>query len=976
LEKTKQMFYSAKKIIPLLLAGQAVLIGILFENALSQEQISIIPKPAKLERHAGQFTLRENTKILNASALPEAGRFAQQMAEKLRSVTGLSLPLVETADTTSAPDAILFCSANGDTLGREGYRLSVAPATIQIAADSAAGFFYAIQSLYQLLPAEIESDKREAAISWTAPCCLIEDQPRFRWRGAHLDVGRHLFPVAFIKKYIDLLAMYKMNTLHWHLTEDQGWRIEIKKYPLLTTIGGWRKQTLNDRTPYGGFYTQEEVREIVAYARQHAIEVVPEIEMPGHALAALASYPWLSCTGGPFEVGTRWGVYEDVYCAGKETTFEFLENVLSEVMELFPSQYIHIGGDEVPKTRWRNHDLCQNRIRAENLKNENELQSYFIKRIERFLSAKGRRLIGWDEILEGGLPPNATVMSWRGTEGGIAAARSGHDVVMSPTTHCYFDYYQGKIGEPPAIGGYLPIEKVYSFEPVPAELTTQESQHVLGAQANVWTEYMRNATQVEYMLLPRLCAMSEVVWSQKEQRDWNDFSQRLAPHYERLSIKNTNFRRPPTAFFDGANLGTAIATLGFWGEAPGSGIEAGTGARLGSDAVKWVQKNTGEESGVYWAFQQPQNLRLAMPNMVLTIAANIPANSDTIFINFISENRKRLGSYLPPAPGLFDGLWHKLSLYVRVWNAEPGFDSTKVVELAIWTKHGMQGLAVHLADLWMGYPEALPRLHSPIVFFDGYGFNHKFRLTGFPGADASSGVETGAGVRPGTNALKWVHRASGQASRVRWQFESPADMTDMVTVDTLKLSLKVPAINDTIIFRLSSSNGNLDYYLSKEAGLFDGNWQQLELPLKNWVASPGFVANSVLVFSIMTAHGMPGLVIYLADIWLGTPPASLITIISDDANENSLPTEYRLEQNYPNPFNAITAIRYALPKSGFVTLQVYNMLGQKAATLVDEQKASGFYTVKFNTESLASGVYFYRLQAGSEVLTKRLLLIK
>ncbi len=438
---------------------------------------------------------------------------------------------------------ILMIDEKLKRVGKEGYQLRVTEKSVTIKSSSPAGIFYGVHSLYQLLPPEVEKNEQVTGVKWSIPCVTIEDKPRFTWRGMHLDVGRHFAPVKFVKKYIDLLSSYKMNTFHWHLTEDQGWRIEIKKYPKLTEIGSKRKETMGDSTPYGGFYTQEEIKEVVNYAKERFITIVPEIEMPGHALAALTAYPEFSCTGGPFEVGTTWGVFEDVYCAGNEKTFEFLKDVLSEVIPLFPGKFFHIGGDECPKERWKNCPKCQARIKKNKLGNEHRLQSYFVQRIERFLRSKGKRLVGWDEILEGGLAPGATVMSWRGTEGGIAAAKAKHDVVMTPTSHCYFDYYQSKPdSEPKAIGGFLSIEKVYSFEPVPAELKPKQAKHILGAQGNVWTEYMPNTNHVEYMVLPRLLAMSEVVWSVKKQKNFEDFSKRLNEHYKRFTYRGYNFR--------------------------------------------------------------------------------------------------------------------------------------------------------------------------------------------------------------------------------------------------------------------------------------------------------------------------------------------------------------------------------------------------------------------------------------------------
>jgi hexosaminidase len=468
----------------------------------------------------------------------------------------------EPAELGTESTILLLLSTEDSDRGRESYRLEVKPATISITAPEAAGLFYGLQTLRQLRftlgstpVAEEESsggDQGHTEEVWSTRSVKIEDSPRFSYRGLHLDVGRHFFPVDFIKRYIDLMAMYKMNKFHWHLTEDQGWRIEIEKYPRLTETGAYRRETtlernldpyVGDGIPYGGYYTQEEVREIVAHAETRYITVIPEIEMPGHSVAALAAYPELGCTEGPFEVSPLWGVHDDIYCPS-EATFAFLEDVLLEVMELFPSEYIHIGGDEAPKTRWEESDLAQEVIRREELADEHELQSYFIRRIETFLQANGRKLIGWDEILEGGLAPEATVMSWRGMRGGIEAARQGHDVIMTPTSHMYFDYYQADPeDEPLAIGGLITLEDVYGFEPVPDSLSWSEGQHILGAQANVWTEYMKTPEYVEYMLFPRLLALSEVVWTPGAQRDWDSFVLRLPSHYELLDRYDVNYRR-------------------------------------------------------------------------------------------------------------------------------------------------------------------------------------------------------------------------------------------------------------------------------------------------------------------------------------------------------------------------------------------------------------------------------------------------
>jgi hexosaminidase len=444
----------------------------------------------------------------------------------------------------------------------EGYRLSATPAGITIVAGGDAGAFHARTTLRQLVPPEALAPAPRgrgagggAARTWPVPCVEIVDRPRFSWRGLMLDTCRHFFPVAFVKKYIDALAFHKMNVFHWHLTEDQGWRIEIRRHPELTDVGAWRTGTLVGRLEgegpwefdgvrHGGFYTQDEVRDVVAYAAERQVTVVPEIEMPGHAQAALAAHPELSCTGGPFEVSRTWGIHEEVFCAGNEAVFSLLEDVIGEVAPLFPGPFFHIGGDECPKMRWKACPKCQARMRAEGLADEDALQSWFVRRIERVVNAAGKRLIGWDEILEGGLAPNATVMSWRGVDGGIEAARQGHDVVMSPTTHCYLDYQQAEdpAGEPIAFRAYLPLEKVYSYEPLPLELTQEQGRHVLGVQGNLWTEYVVTPEQAEYMVWPRACALAEAGWSPAGPRDRGNFEVRLAAHLPRLDALGVRYR--------------------------------------------------------------------------------------------------------------------------------------------------------------------------------------------------------------------------------------------------------------------------------------------------------------------------------------------------------------------------------------------------------------------------------------------------
>lgn len=529
-----------------------VLFAFVLLRSFSQEQtdvvLPIIPKPKEIIVNSGQFVLSSSTKIVSVVTSPknqaiDVNNEIDYIKEYLKRFYNLDLKISNTVPQDG--NYIIFESPHKEISNKESYQLTIDSKHITISAEEGgSGNFYALQTLIQLLPIEKSS-------KLSIPCLLIKDAPRFQWRGMHLDVCRHFYPVSFIKKYIDLIALYKMNTFHWHLTEDQGWRIEIKKYPKLTQVGAWRKGTMvgsysdqkYDSIPYGGFYTQEEIKDIVAYAVKKHVTIVPEIEMPGHSLAAIAAYPWLSCTGKQQEVAKGWGVFEDVYCT-KDSTFQFLQNVLDEVMALFPGKYIHIGGDESPKTRWKECKHCQAMIKKEKLKDEHELQSYFIKRIEKYINSKGKQIIGWDEILEGGLAPNAAVMSWQGTEGGIAAAKQKHKVVMTPGSHCYFDHYQSwPADEPLAIGGYTPLEKVYAYEPIPEGLNSEEEQYILGAQGNVWTEYILNEKQVEYMAVPRMAALAEVLWTRPELKNETDFLTRLQEHFLLLDKLNVNYAK-------------------------------------------------------------------------------------------------------------------------------------------------------------------------------------------------------------------------------------------------------------------------------------------------------------------------------------------------------------------------------------------------------------------------------------------------
>ncbi len=519
----------------------------------------IIPAPQSVKSVAGQFSLSPGEKFVITWQTEEDRKTAQLFAGFLEE--NYHLTSVVTGKAKKRQKAIAFRSLGYDNPNAESYSIDVSTDGI-VVAGKGAGLFYGLQTLTQMIS---YSGTQEVRI----PCVAIRDQPRFRYRGIMQDVGYHIYPVEFIKRQIDWLAKYKLNVYHWHLTEDHGWRIEIKKYPNLTKIGAYRDQTVVsnyneqmnglDGTPYGGFYTQDEVRELVRYAAERHVTVIPEIELPGHSLAALASYPELACgdNPGPFKAAQYWGIYDDVYCAGKEQTFQFLEDVLTEVMELFPSPYIHIGGDECPKGRWEKCKYCQQRIKDNHLEDEYALQSYFVKRIEKFVNSKGRRIIGWDEIREGGLAPDATVMAWRSVDEGIKAAEESHDVVMAPVDYLYFDYVQGnRKQEPLAIAwgvspenpgwGVVSLETVYNFEPVPPQLTTEQQKHIIGVEAPLWTEHIDTYRKVDYMFFPRLMALAEIGWTDSGRKDWKNFNEeRLPAHLAWMDATETLYRVPP-----------------------------------------------------------------------------------------------------------------------------------------------------------------------------------------------------------------------------------------------------------------------------------------------------------------------------------------------------------------------------------------------------------------------------------------------
>lgn len=514
--------------------------------------INVIPQPASVKVYKGELEVSgaafKADEALGEYALEAINAFEGQLAAASAKEPGSS--------------QARFIFEKDPNLACEEYSIETSGKKVRIKAAGLNGVLYAIETLKQMLPEEIHTAQAAEDEDWKLPYMKIQDKPRFSYRGMHLDVSRHFFDMDEVKKYLDIMAIHKMNVFHWHLTDDQGWRLEIKKYPELTQIGAVRKQTVighardsrkYDGTPYGEgmYFTQDQVKEIITYAASKGIEVIPEIDLPGHMLAALATYPELGCTGGPYDVWGLWGIADDVLCVGKESTMKFLEDVLAEVADLFPSEYIHIGGDECPKVRWETCPHCQAKIAESGYqddgkhKAEHYLQSYVTNRMEQFLAGKGKKIIGWDEILEGEIAPNATVMSWRGVDGGLEAVRMGHDAIMVPYTHLYFDYYQSKdtANEPFAIGGYVPVELVYSFEPFTEEMTEEEKNHILGIQANLWTEYITSDAQLEYMLLPRMSALSEIQWCEPENKNYDRFLDNMEDMAEIYDILGYNYAK-------------------------------------------------------------------------------------------------------------------------------------------------------------------------------------------------------------------------------------------------------------------------------------------------------------------------------------------------------------------------------------------------------------------------------------------------
>ena len=535
----------------------------LFVSLISYSQpvkTPFIPLPVSVAEKPGVFTLKNNFSISVSGKSDDAVNVAKQLSAALSAATGYNGTIKENSSGGNIQFALL--SAPDNAIGNEGYKLSITPGSVKISANKPAGLFYGMQTLLQSFPKEIESKTRVAGVSWTAPCSEITDQPRFGWRGLMFDVSRHFFTKAEVKQFIDDMVKYKFNLLHWHLTDDEGWRVEIKSLPKLTEVGAWRVKREgkwantgnpfpNEPNSYGGFYTQDDIKEVIQYAKERFVTILPEVDVPGHSLAALASYPELSCTPGPYNVSSgapfmNWfkggheGIIDNTLCPANEKVYEFLDKVFTEIAQLFPFEYIHMGGDETAKNFWAKSEQIKDLMKRENLKDLNEVQSYFVKRVEKIVNAKGKKLIGWDEILEGGLAPSASVMSWRGMKGGIAAAGMGHQVVMSPTDFVYLDYYQGEQSvEPPVYAG-LRLNKTYQFEPVPEGV---DPKLILGGQANLWTEQIQRFRTVQYMLWPRALAVAESVWSPKEKKNWNDFTDRVELQFERMDMAQIRYAR-------------------------------------------------------------------------------------------------------------------------------------------------------------------------------------------------------------------------------------------------------------------------------------------------------------------------------------------------------------------------------------------------------------------------------------------------
>jgi len=658
---------------------------------------ALIPLPVEVKQSDDAFHITSSTVIVvNDSSLVKSTELLNLF---IKTGTGKQL---RTQSINPSGNFIIIKIDTAIVTRAEGYQLQISNKNIELTAHDAAGTIYGIQTLRQLWQQQKDI--------LTIAGCFINDYPRFSYRGMSLDVSRHLFPVSFIKKYIDLLALYKFNTFHWHLTDDQGWRIEIKQYPKLQSVAAWRDETLIghkkelphrfDGKRYGGYYTQQEVKDIVQYAAQRNITIIPEIEMPGHAMAALSAYPSPGCTGGPYKAATFWGVFDDVYCAGNDSTFLFLENVLDEVMELFPSSYIHTGGDECPKTRWKVCAKCQQRIKDLNLKDEHALQGYFIQRIEKYVNSKGKNIIGWDEILDGGLAPNATVMSWRGEAGGIAAAKQKHNVIMTPESHLYFDYYQSLYPEEPlAAGGYTPLSKVYNYEPVGNDIDVQIKSYITGVEGQAWSEYFTDTSKAEYMIFPRALALAELAWTPAAQRNYADFLERLRTQQELLKQLHVNAANN----FDEMQFTSTVKTK--------TSIEVSLQSSLPAaqiyytiDRAEPCLKSKGYTSSI--VVNKSCTLKAQLYNAEQKFAGRI--FQETIYMHKaiaakVTLNNKPAERFNPGASALVNGIYGSNRYNDNQWLGFSGCNFDAVIDLgAVQTIHsiGMHFLNYHWQRMW------------------------------------------------------------------------------------------------------------------------------------------------------------------------------------------------------------------------------------------------------------------------------------
>ena len=909
---------------------------------------AVIPKPARITLLPGRFVFSDKTSVCiqDTAELPRA--VLDVFIENVRQLTGLVLR----SDTASA--SCIFLSRATEDPGREGYNVIVEPQRITINASTPGGWFYGLQSLVQCLLPRSHENPVSRQPHWSIACMHIIDHARFAWRGLHLDCGRHFFTPGFIKKMLDAAARYKINTFHWHLTEDQGWRIEIKKYPDLTRIGSRRAETNGNGIPHAGFYTQKEIRDIVRYAADRCITVVPEIELPGHCLAALAAYPQYSCTGGPFAVATTWGIFEDVYCAGKEETFAFLQDVLSEVIGLFPSPLIHIGGDECLKARWSHCPDCQKRLDSENLANWDELQSYFIRRIAAFLHNHGKKIIGWDEILQGGLVSGAGVMSWRGKSGGITAARQGHPVVMCPTDSCYFDYYQARTGEPKAFGqSYLPLEKVYRFEPVPKELQETEKENILGGQANVWSEYIPDFRQAEYMLFPRLCAMSEVLWSAHEHRDLRDFLSRLDSHKTFFDHDDINARAKEFVFF--SNSAVSFTTSGGLAE-----ILPAAGARLGTEAVKWTLI-PGIENSLSWNFEQPLNLKRLLFQKPVHFYLKAPADCRYLRCTLTSARKHRIDYTLTVDSGFFDQTWHRVLVPAECFSGSRHFSELTGFCLSAYTDAAHSSL--YLSEVGIGEPDPHPPAETPLVLFDGYDFNQTLYQCSFFNAASASGIAHGRGQRPGSSAIRIASLSTHPVS-ISWHFDP---LIDLESRSSGSLCFSCSGGDSVSISIALQSRGakqcrTIVRYAAK------GRWQHIRIPIAALQAEEGFSFAKINRLD-MIFTGTDSDLFYVTDLVITNPVRARVSGLCLLSEMSELNMGTGMEQNTPNPFKAKTRITYYLEKDSAVQLLQTDLTEKSVRSLVNCHQPAGWHPVDVCTAVRIPG--FFKLIAGKTLYVKR-----